>query len=246
MNLEEKNMSDFFTQISASFSENGSESKDIETSEEDLINNKECFYIFNLCENKVIYHNGFQNLLGFHEKDISLEFILDKYHPDDIEIVNRIFKAAISHCLSIPYQCSDSTLQIIYRIRKNDNSYIKILSQATAYQENTQGFMTHILVKLTNLSFLESHFFVKWFFYAKNLNIKVFRNQIYKAYIDFFTEREKEIIIEIKNGQTTNLIAEKLNISEHTVATHRKHILKKAECHNTKNLLLFCKRNGII
>ena len=246
MNNKEKNISKFLTKISTSFSENGFKTKEIEISEKDLINSKECFYIFDLEKNKIIYHKGFQNLLGFYEKDLNLEFILEKYHPEDIETVIRIAKATILHCLSTPYQSHDNALQMTYRIRKNDNSYIKVLGQSTPYHINAQGLMTHILIKLTDLSFLESTFCVNWYFHAKDLDVKAFRNQIYKAYNNFFTKREKEIIIKIKNEQTNPQIAEKLNISEHTVATHRKHILKKANCHNVKDLLLFCKRKGII
>ena len=73
-----------------------------------------------------------------------------------------------------------------------------------------------------------------------------FTKQIYKTYNNFFTEREVEVIFEIKKGLTNQQISESLNISIHTVATHRKHILKKAVCNNTDQLLLFCKGKGII
>ncbi len=246
MNIEEVNMRDFFTQISTTFSKNSFRFQENDISKEDLINNKECFYIFDIKQNKVIYHNGFQNLLGFYEEDISLEFILEKYHPEDIETVNRIAKATILHCLSTPFQCKDSTLQITFRIINNEGSYKKVLSQSTAFQINIRGIMTHILVKLVDISFLEISFCVNWYFHAKDLDVDAFRNQIYNAYNDFFTIREKEIIVEIEKGLTSKLIAEKLNISEHTIATHRKNILKKAGRHNTKDLILFCKRKGVL
>ncbi len=246
MNIEEVNMRDFFTQISTTFSKNSFRFQENDISKEDLINNKECFYIFDIKQNKVIYHNGFQNLLGFYEEDISLEFILEKYHPEDIETVNRIAKATILHCLSTPFQCKDSTLQITFRIINNEGSYKKVLSQSTAFQINKRGIMTHILVKLVDISFLEISFCVNWYFHAKDLDVDAFRNQIYNAYNDFFTIREKEIIVEIEKGLTSKLIAEKLNISEHTIATHRKNILKKAGRHNTKDLILFCKRKGVL
>ena len=246
MNIEEVNMRDFFTQISATFSKNSFRFQENDISKEDLINNKECFYIFDIKQNKVIYHNGFQNLLGFYEEDISLEFILEKYHPDDLETVNRIAKATILHCLSTPFQCKDSTLQITFRIINNGGSYKKVLSQSTAFQINKRGIMTHILVKLVDISFLEIPFCVNWYFHAKDLDVDAFRNQIYNAYNDFFTIREKEIIVEIEKGLTSKLIAKKFNISKHTIATHRKNILKKAGRHNTKDLILFCKRRGVL
>jgi len=87
---------------------------------------------------------------------------------------------------------------------------------------------------------------VNWTFTANNLNEAAFKEQINKAYIDFFTEREIEIIIEIEKGITNKLIGNNLKISEHTVATHRKNILKKSNSHNVEELILFCQGKGII
>ena len=87
---------------------------------------------------------------------------------------------------------------------------------------------------------------MSWHFKAKNLNEEDFRKQVYKNYQNFFTEREVEIIVEIENGLTNKGIAEKLSISEHTVATHRKHIFQKANCHRKEDLILFCKGRGIL
>ena len=246
MNIEEKNMQTFFTKVADSFSENGFKPIEIEISEKELINNKECFFIFNLSKNKIVYHSGFKKLLGFQNNDYDIDFVLKNYHPDDAETVNRITKATLLHCLSVPYQCLDSTLQMTFRIKKNDDTYIKVLSQSTVFQMNEQGVMTHAFVKLTNIDFLESPCCVNWYFHAKDLDLDAFREQIYSTYNDFFSEREKEVIIKIANGLTNNEISKKLNISKHTVSSHRKSVLKKAGRHNTKDLILFCKRKGII
>jgi len=246
MTVEEKNMRTFFTQVADSFSENGFKPVEFEISEKELINNKECFFIFNLSKNKIVYHSGFKKLLGFQNNDYDINFVLKNYHPDDVETVNRITKATLLHCLSLPYHCLDSTLQMTFRVKNNEGTYTKVLSQSTVFQMNEQGVMTHAFVKLTNIDFLESPCCVNWYFHAKNLNLDDFRDQIYSAYYDFFTKREKEIIIEIVNGLTNYKIAEKLNISKHTVSSHRKSILKKSGKHNTKDLILFCKRKGIL
>jgi DNA-binding CsgD family transcriptional regulator len=54
------------------------------------------------------------------------------------------------------------------------------------------------------------------------------------------------VINSINKGLKTREIADKLNISSHTVATHRKNIMRKANCSNVKQLLVFCSRNGIL
>ena len=47
---------------------------------------------------------------------------------------------------------------------------------------------------------------------------------------ELFTKREREIIKSIVEGKASSQIAEELSISVHTVSTHRKNILAKANC----------------
>lgn len=51
------------------------------------------------------------------------------------------------------------------------------------------------------------------------------------------TKREKEISLLLTEGNSTLAIAEKLHLSRETVATHRKHILKKLGFKNTASLV---------
>lgn len=59
-------------------------------------------------------------------------------------------------------------------------------------------------------------------------------------------DREIEIIKLLAEGLTSQQIAEKLFISENTVKTHRKNILRKTELHNTSQLVQFALNNSII
>lgn len=60
------------------------------------------------------------------------------------------------------------------------------------------------------------------------------------------TEREIEILKEICQGNTTDEIAEKLNISPKTVKSHRSNLLEKTSCKNSAGLILFAIKNKII
>ena len=51
--------------------------------------------------------------------------------------------------------------------------------------------------------------------------------------------REKEIMEQIKKGQTSKVIAQILNISKLTVDTHRKNMMHKLEISNTAELIRF-------
>lgn len=53
------------------------------------------------------------------------------------------------------------------------------------------------------------------------------------------TLREKEILVLIASGSSTKQIATQLCISEHTVANHRKNMLRKRGVKNTAELVSY-------
>ena len=58
--------------------------------------------------------------------------------------------------------------------------------------------------------------------------------------------REIDIIKQLSLGLTSQEIADKLFISEHTVKTHRKNILKKLDLKNSSQLIQFATSNQLI
>lgn len=243
---EFKNINLFFTDISEKIRLNGNKaSVDFELPKNTSINS-ECFYIFDLLKKEIVYDEGFELVLGMKPDELKGNLLFDHIHQDDRETVFRISQAAINHCFTNPFECTDSLLQMSYRFVKQSGETIRILSQSKIYKMSDEGIPLAAIVKLTDISFLESTLYVTWNFNASNLNLQNFKNQVYGVFKDFFSDREKEIILSMEKGLTNKDIATKLNISEHTVATHRKNILKKANRHNTKDLILFCKRKGII
>ncbi len=63
---------------------------------------------------------------------------------------------------------------------------------------------------------------------------------------DLLTDREHEILQLIAEGKTNKEIANLLNLSLHTVDTHRTHILHKLNLHSVPELILYAVRKGVI
>lgn len=211
-----------------------------------LISNKECIYVHDIASNSIIHQLGLKKFLGFEKIIDSVNFRYNLIHPDDIEIVNRIEQAALRYCKEDHQNCKGSILYITFRYKKKDDTYIKVLRKSTIYEKDISGFPISILMTFTDISFIDNSKQIKWVFEGKHIDSLGFRNQIYKAYQNFFTQRETDIIKEIDKGNTNRLISENLSISMHTVATHRRSILKKCNCHTSTELILFCKNNGIL
>jgi len=61
-----------------------------------------------------------------------------------------------------------------------------------------------------------------------------------------FTDRERDVIHACRDGLAYNEIAEKLEISAHTVNTHKKNIFKKLGINNTMEMVKYALIYGII
>jgi DNA-binding CsgD family transcriptional regulator len=216
----------------------------------DLINNAycshECFYVLDFSLNKISYRQGFDKLLGYADEDISIDFMSHKIHDDDREMVSKIRMATATFSLNNPNTDLDYKLSLTYRVKKIDNSFINVLSQSLIYDADKSGRLISIFNRLTDITFMNNPMPVNWYFEGNDLDKKAFKKEIYKEYQNFFTKRELDVIVRLSEGCTNKLIAEKLNISMHTVATHRKRIFKKSRCHNVSDLLFFCSKNGIL
>ena len=60
------------------------------------------------------------------------------------------------------------------------------------------------------------------------------------------SDREYEIIGLIAEGCSYTRIADRLNLSAHTVTTHRKNIMQKLGVNNTASLVLYAVKNGLV
>lgn len=60
------------------------------------------------------------------------------------------------------------------------------------------------------------------------------------------TEREQEVIVLISKDLNTREISDLLNVSEHTVSTHRRNIKKKLNVNTTAGIVGFGYQNGLI
>ena len=246
MDIEEKDMHTYFEQIKEFINSNSLKNKSLKQIDAFHLFQNECIFIIDYNQNKIIYKKGFYNVLGYRDDKITNDFIIDHIHPDDAGIVTRIIKAAINYCIEHPKNSTNNLLIIKHRLRKRDRTYINIINQSTVYHTDDSGRISMALIRFTDVTDMGNAENITWTFRASNLNKEAFKKTIYKAYQGFFTKRETEIIIEIEKGLSNKQIAQKLHISELTVATHRKSIFKKSNCHNPKDLILFCREKCII
>ena len=197
MNIEEKSISKFMDELSCSFHAIGLKKGTPPSLNNISLNNKECIYLLDFVQNKIIYSKGFQNVLGFSDELIDMDFVLNDHHPDDLELVNRIRKTSIKYSFENPHNVLNNVLFICYKRRKKDDTYIRVLSESSVFEIDKNGLPLKVLTRMIDISFLDTSDVVKWSFQADNLNEEAFKKRIYSASYSFFTERENDIIREM-------------------------------------------------
>ncbi|MDG2450563.1 MAG: response regulator transcription factor [Saprospiraceae bacterium] len=87
------------------------------------------------------------------------------------------------------------------------------------------------------------------FYCSKILDIiisKSFGNNPKDGTIDHLTERERDVLTQFASGKLAKEISSELNVSIHTVYTHRKNIMKKLKLNSPVQLVMFAVNNGLV
>ena len=205
----------------------------------------ECFFVVDLTKGKILHFGGMKKMFGYSEKNIDLPFVFDKNHPEDSQLVQPIVSNILSKIVNIAIPAYTNVFSIASRFKKSNGEYIRILTDNFIIKTDEQEFVQCILVRYTDLSFLDKSDTVDWKVNDNFLDKDAIAKEVYGERKDLFTLREKEIIELIINGSSNSEIADSFHISKHTVATHRKNIFSKSKCSNPAELKLFCKKNGV-
>ncbi|AZA80676.1 helix-turn-helix transcriptional regulator [Chryseobacterium lactis] len=204
------------------------------------------YYVINLVDSTLSHHH--ENILeihGFHKYPVHLKEIIDLLHPDDIEFVMEAERMCIEKMKDINGFDYIQELKSSYcfRLRTSKGNYELFHHQALHTLKDENGklmqavnihtnieHITHqnsYSVLLSGINGREDFHQMQWSKY----------NKISESQPAIFTKREVEIITYIARGFSAGEISNVLNISEETVRTHRKNILRKSDCKNCSELI---------
>ena len=244
--MNDKTIDDFISEIKTQYPPFTDIENDFNELKKTKFHKNECLFVWDPKTGEILFAKGFKNLLGIKDTTITLKSFTALFHENDKNLIFKIGQEAVKYSIKHPESNEDHQLFVSHRIKKSDGEFIKILAHTKPYQLDDKGYITKFLVIFSNINFVNTSDLVQYKFMATGLDTRVFHDIIFENHKVVFTKREMTIIREINNGHSSTVIADILKISKHTVATHRKKILKKSNCHSTDELLIFCKKNGIL
>ncbi|GAL85353.1 hypothetical protein MYP_2582 [Sporocytophaga myxococcoides] len=213
-----------------------------------IYNHVSCGYDF--------FSSNTKSLLGFDHKKFlqgNIQFILSLLHPAqrelfDNEILPLLFK--YYHLYSQKKKVTELKFGFTLKMRRSDGNHIWTLFEMRPFKVNTKGQPINSVLSISDISLFKKDEVNEFIVYKKSetgLLKKIFSSSFSSTGASYrFSKRELEIISLLAEGKTSKKIGEILNLSVHTVSTHRKNMIEKSSVQNTTELIKLATIRGLI
>lgn len=170
------------------------------------------------------------------------------FHPDDIQSWILSLKELMQFTMT---ELNDEQRKKMsytwnYRIKDGRGNYVNIVQNTTPLQFDSEK---KPVIGLAHYTVLSGHIQLDICASAKILNQNkeyetlYFKNISSTNLLNIISNREKDIVRLLLTQKTSEEIANLLNISRHTVDTHRRNILKKLSLNSTVELTSYFQNN---
>ena len=219
-------------------------------------------YIVNLHNFELEYiSESVENFISKKANDVELKDLMETVLQEEVNNIN--LKSRVISDFYTSFLEKDDVLDykntFSYRMKDSRGQIRTMLYQAIPISVLENGMPEHVLCIQTDVSHLKvpSTNAVSFLnmdggkcYYNVNISTGKFDPNACedgkKNLAELFSEREKQIVIRLSRGLNAEKIASELNLSHHTIKTHRRNILQKSGCTNTTELVAKCLTNGVI
>lgn len=180
-----------------------------------------------------------------------MEYFWSLFHDNDIKLWIQCLQELMTFTMN---ELNDDQRKRMsytwnYRIKNSKGDYVSIVQNTTPLQFDKDN---KPIIGLAHYTVLNSQSLSDICASAKYLNDQneyetLFHSNISsKNMLNFISNRERDIVRLLITKKTSNQIAKSLNISKHTVDTHRRNILKKLNLDSTSELINYLKNNSYL
>lgn len=192
------------------------------------------------------FSKNVKNILGYDSERYMKEglgFAMSTMDPDHLFIHNKYLYAEIlKHTarLAGKKELKDLRFTTTFKVRKMDGNYLWAMQQFSIIETDRDGMPWLSLIFMHDVSDVKKDNCLDLVIAQKNkdgLFTPIFAGVYPTVGMQtIFTKRELEVLSFICKGFSSKMIAAALNLSEHTVNTHRKNMMKKTESKNSAEL----------
>ncbi|MBN2175111.1 MAG: helix-turn-helix transcriptional regulator [Bacteroidales bacterium] len=210
--------------------------------------NDQFIYFGDLILFKILYtSNRSLDMMGVEAGQLTAFNFFQSIHPSEVKrhILGRTALLKIAHDL-FTQKKGYKILSTNFRVKNAKGEYTNLLFQYYIYfshlpYESVFAFKVH-----TNVDWLVKQNYGYHYYVGDDLsNLRYPDNELLQKG-NLFSKREFEIIQLVEQGNNSDQIADKLFLSRHTVDTHRRNILYKAQKLNISAVIHDLKEMGLL
>jgi DNA-binding CsgD family transcriptional regulator len=198
------------------------------------------------------FSENINKLSGYNDQHFlgkaGIELSLNNIHPDQLQGVWDIQIKALEACKSCGKNINDYFFSWDFLYRNSNELYVHMLQQTVVAELNEEGQPVLFINSAQDITHLKRKNSVTGI--IKTLNsLQILHYDVANKLlldIDPLTTRELEILQFLFRGEESKVIASILNISPHTVDTHRRNLLQKTNCRDTTALVSYARMVGIV
>jgi DNA-binding CsgD family transcriptional regulator len=206
-----------------------------------------CYMLMDSSQLKIVEVGGaFEQLLGYEPKDFKgrgYQSLLKLHRISDVIKAARggnlyleyLYKQPITNR---PFVKANRTNDM----KRKDGKWIHVLSQSIPVLFNDKGEVIYFLVVLTHIETLKTdRNYTHYILDASNptfiKKIALHPNLQSASDLGLISNSEKKVLTLMADGLSSKQIADRLNLSEHTIKNHRKNMLRKTETTSSSALV---------
>lgn len=191
------------------------------------------YLLFNIYRGEIEYTSAeVTNVLGYTPEELTIHLFMEAIHPEDKPYFLCFENKAIAFIKLLPKDKVKSyKIQYDLKFKASNNKYIRLLIQYLPLDYDQHNFYRsfHIHTDITHIKPEGTPRFSIIGLDGEPSYYNIQDTEVLTKSYDLFTRREREILKLIVEGKNSKVIADELYISLHTVNSHRKNILCKAE-----------------
>lgn len=188
------------------------------------------------------------NCIKSEMQDENIEFQALNFHPDDKAcLYERIFPDILQYMSTIPVdELTNYRFSFNHRYIRKDGTILQYLQEGTLSISEDGNLPVLNLRVFTEIGDFKTDdtMILSIFKYSVEEGYQKVSTSIYGNNDNsLISQREKEIISLCNEGLSSKMIADKLNLSIHTVKNHKRNCMGKTLTHNITELIHLCQVN---
>ncbi|WP_294285063.1 helix-turn-helix transcriptional regulator [uncultured Chryseobacterium sp.] len=196
-------------------------------------------------------HKDILNIHGLKNTPTHLKEIIDLIHPADLEFVIEAERMSIEKMYEIGWEHqTELKSSYCFRMITGKGNYEMFHHQAIHTHRDNDGRLVQAINIHSNVQHLigENPYTVLVSGFGSRDDFhQMFYEKMKKHKTDFsLTKREIQVLTFLAEGWSAKEIADKVNLSYHTVTTHRKNIFNKMDCNKVCELVKKAIEEGLI